>query len=348
MKKPFQHRFIQNLIFKTRAVYRNLKSTKVWHQADIPHTNQIEAELLDESKLDIPYLVLVVTSCAIATFGLLTNSAGVIIGAMIIAPLMLPIRAIGFGALVGNTKLFQQSVISLATGVAIGISLSCTIGWLAGISKFGSEILARTAPTLLDLGVAVAAGGIGGYAKVESKVSGTVAGTAIAVALMPPICVIGLGLSQGNWSQSQGATLLFLTNLLGIALACMVIFLLSGYAPFQKARRALITALALTSAIGIPLGFGFAQLVTQARLETSVQRALLQKTETFRRLELINFRTNWNTTPPELYLNVFARDLVTPRQVQLLEEFVQREMGSRFRLIFEVTYVNEVRSEPNS
>ncbi len=318
---------------------------KLWHQASRPNIDQVTLELFDEAKLDLPYLVLVFSSCAIATFGLLSNSTAVIIGAMIVAPLMLPIRALGFGALVGNTLLFRQSLVSLAVGTVIGIGLSCTLGLIAGIANYGSEILARTQPTLLDLGIAVAAGGIGGYAKVESKVSGTVAGTAIAVALMPPICVVGLGLSQGNWGFSLGAGLLYLTNLLGITLACMLAFLASGYAPYSRARKALISTLALTSIIAIPLGFSFSELVRQARLETSLRRALLTETETFRRLDLIDFRANWLVSPPKVNLKVFARDPVTVRQVELLEKFVERQMQQPFTLVFEVSYVSEVRRD---
>lgn len=110
-----------------------------------------------------------------------------------------------------------------------------------------SEVVAPSKPTLLDLGIAVAAGGISGFAKVQPKVSGTLAGTAIAVALMPPICVIGLGLSQGNWSLSLGATLLYLTNLLGITLSCMLTFLIAGYTPLKRARKPLSWALAFTA-----------------------------------------------------------------------------------------------------
>jgi len=79
-------------------------------------------------------------------------------------------------------------------------------GLLVGISTFDTEVLSRSKPTLLDLGIAVAAGSVSGYAKTTS---GSLVGTAIAVALMPPICVIGLGLAQANWSLSQGATLLY-------------------------------------------------------------------------------------------------------------------------------------------
>ncbi len=91
---------------------------------------------------------------------------------------------------------------------------------MANINR--SEVLSRSKPNLLDLGIAIAASGISGYAKVNSKISASVAGTAIAVALMPPICVIGLGLAKFDLSLSLGATLLYLTNFLGISLACML------------------------------------------------------------------------------------------------------------------------------
>jgi uncharacterized membrane protein len=215
------------------------------------------------------------------------------------------------------------------------------------LPRYGSEILARSRPTLLDLGIAVVAGGISGYGKIEPKISGTVAGTAIAVALMPPICVIGLGLAQGNWSLSFGATLLYLTNLLGIALSCMVTFSVAGYTSIARAHRPLIWTMALTAILVIPLGVSFARLVRQGQLETSLRKALLNRTITFTRLQLLNSNTNWLTNPPEVRLSVRAREPVTPRQVELLEEFIEREMGQRFTLIFEVGQVEEIRrSQP--
>ena len=184
--------------------------------AEPAQLEQLQTELLAESTPDLVYLILIVGSCAIATFGLLANSAAVIIGAMIIAPLMLPIRGLAFGALQGNVILFRKGLMAVAIGSLLAVALAWCLGVLVGIPSYGSEVLSRSEPTLLDLGIAVAAGGISGYAKVEPKISGSVAGTAIAVALMPPICAIGLGLAQANWSLSLGATLLYLTNLLGI------------------------------------------------------------------------------------------------------------------------------------
>jgi hypothetical protein len=50
------------------------------------------------------------------------------------------------------------------------------------------------------------------------------------------------------------------------------------------------------------------------------------------------------TNPPEVRLNVRAKEPVTPRQVELLEEFIKQEMGQAFTLIFEVAQVEEIRS----
>ncbi|MCU0541847.1 MAG: DUF389 domain-containing protein [Oscillatoriaceae cyanobacterium Prado104] len=307
------------------------------------HLERIRSDLLEESTLDINYVVLILGSCIIATFGLLANSAAVIIGAMIIAPLMMPIRGLAFGAVEGNILLFRKGLISLAIGTLLAIFLACSLGVLVQIPDFGSEVLARSKPTLLDLGIAIAAGGISGYAKVQPKVSATLAGTAIAVALMPPICVIGLGLSQANWSLSLGATLLYLTNLLGITLSCMLTSLMAGYTPLHRARKAIFSALGLTAILVIPLGASFVELIEQAQLEASLRRALLDRTITFQRVELIKTDTNWLVQPPEVRLIVRSRQPITSKQVQLLEEFVAKQMGQKFTLIFEVSQVEEVR-----
>jgi uncharacterized hydrophobic protein (TIGR00271 family) len=312
---------------------------------DAPHLNQVRSQLLDESKLDMPYLILIISSCMIATFGLLSNSTAVIIGAMLVAPLMLPIRGLAFGALVGDSFLFRTGSVSVVVGTILAVILSCLMGWLTGITNYGSEILARTQPDLLDLGIAVAAGAIGGYSKIQSKVSDTFAGTAIAVALMPPVCVVGLGLSQGNWILSRGATLLYLTNLLGIALACMMVFLSAGYAPLRQAGKPLLAAIILTSLLLIPLGLSFSRLVQNARIQRSIRDALTNGTVTFQRLELTDLRVNWLEKTPQVLLSVNAHEPVTEKQVKLLESFLEREIGQQFTLIFTINRVEEVRAK---
>ncbi len=305
----------------------------------------LQDSLLVEAVFDANYVVLTVGSCAIATFGLLANSAAVIIGAMIIAPLMLPIRCLAFGILEGEAKLVRRGLVSVGLATLIAVTLSSMLGGLSGLVDYGSEVLARSKPNLLDLGVAVAAGGISGFAKVRPKISNALAGTAIAVALMPPICVVGLGLSQMRWPLSLGASILYLTNLLGITLACMLAFLITGYTPLMRARKGLGLALVFTSILLVPLGISFVQLVRQNQLEASLRRALVDRTITFQRVQLIDSQTNWLTTPPEVRLIVVSSENLTPKQVRLLEEFVAKELGRSFTLIFEISQLQEVRRE---
>ena len=302
--------------------------------------------LMDDSDLDRDYIVLTIGACIIASLGLLSNSAAVIIGAMLVAPLMLPIRGMAYGILDGDPELLKTGAKSLLVGTAIAIALSYALGLVLGFSDYGSEVWARSQPTLLDLGIAIAAGGISGYAKVQPRISSTLAGTAIAVALMPPVCVIGLGLAQWELTTlSWGATLLYLTNLVGITLSCMLAFLLTGYAPIKQARRPLSLVSICTAVLVVPLALSLVQLVRQNRLEAEVRNVLLNGTVTFQQqLRPFSIETNWLASPPQILLVVAAVEPLTPKQVLLLEDYLEQRLDRRFELIFEVGQIQEVRS----
>lgn len=310
-----------------------------------PQAHQhMQDSLMDEAELDIDYVVLTVGACLIATLGLLSNSAAVIIGAMLVAPLMSPIRTVAFGILEGDLELVIEGLKALGVGTAIAVGLSAMIGFGSGFLEYGSEVASRSSPTLLDLGIAITAGGISGYAKVQPKLSSTLAGTAIAVALMPPLCVVGLGIAQLNAPLTMGASLLYLTNLLGITLACMVAFFMAGYSPFRRARRPLSAVVLLTSLLVIPLGIGLVELVRQNQLEANVKKAL-KDTHTFQNMALVSSKTEWHLPIPEVQMVVNASEPITPRQVELLEEYINRRMGQPFRFVFQVSEIKEVTRE---
>lgn len=301
--------------------------------------------LLDDAKPSSSFWVLTLGACVIATFGLLSNSSAVIIGAMLIAPLMLPIRGLAFGILEADRDLMKTSAIAIVIGTIGSILVSMLLGLTVNLSDYGTEVYGRTQPTLLDLGIAITAGALAGFAKIEAKLSSSLAGTAIAVALMPPLCVVGLWLSEGRLGTAGGAMILYLTNLLGITLSCMLVFLWAGYSPVNRARRPVSLTLALTSLLVLPLGATSYELLRQERLESNLRLALLNKTITFQRLQLMQMQTDWASEPPVVNLTVYANSPVTPVQVDLLETFVAEEMGRSFRLIFEVGQLYEVTSE---
>ena len=336
MSSPWNNRF------RTSLFTRRASKTEV---------RELIAALHEEATIDLNYVVLICGSCAIATFGLLANSVAVIIGAMIIAPLMLPIRSTAFGVLEEELPLVRRGIIALLLGVAIAIGLSSSLALLVDIPSYGSEVWARSEPNLLDLGVAIVAGGISGFAKVQPKLSSAVAGTAIAVALMPPLCVVGLGLAlvpddpTRGLALSQGAGLLFLTNLLGITFACMIAFFLAGYTPLIQAQRGLGLASIFTGLLIIPLSVSSFELIRQAQLEANLQRELEENTATFQEASLTSIDTNWLKTPPEIRLEVSTAQALTPKQVRLLEEFIIRRMNQPFTIVIKMTQLEEIRRQ---
>jgi uncharacterized hydrophobic protein (TIGR00271 family) len=303
------------------------------------------AALLDEVRSNVrpawAYYVLAAASCAIASLGLLEDSAPVIIGAMLIAPLMTPIVALAFAIVNGEWRVTRDAALALAGGSALAVTLSAAVSLIAQLPTPGEQILSRGNPNLLDLGIALAAGGIAGYARVNRGVAETVGGAAIAVALMPPLCVVGIGVSVHDLTLAYGAFLLFATNLVGITLACALVFVAAGLRT-PGAHRGLITALAALVPIAIPLGYATSRLVEQQQLEASLRAALLTDTQTFRRVSLAATTIDWVRTPIRVTLLVRASSTITPGQVRALQAFAQARIHRPLDLVVEVAPIYTV------
>lgn len=301
---------------------------------------RLHRELWLDATWNVNYIVFTISACLIATFGLISNSTAVIIGAMLIAPLMMPLRALAFAALEGEFLLFRKALLSIIGATILALFLSSLTGHLVNIPEFGSETLARTQPNLVDLGIAVVAGGISSFAKVRRGVSDAMAGTAIAVALMPPLCVVGLCLSQEKFFFAKGAFLLYLTNLLGITLACMIVYILAGY---TEVNHALGWTIALTGLMILPLGASFLELVRQAHLETEITNKLINETITVGEgVAKTNIEVDWTKEPPIIYVTLQTHKEIFPNQAALVEEFITRKMGRPFEIIFMVNEVKQV------
>jgi uncharacterized hydrophobic protein (TIGR00271 family) len=221
------------------------------------------SNLRSSSRTSSVYLVLMFLATFIATLGLFGNSSPVIIGAMILAPLMAPIISLSMGVLRQERLLIVDSLKTIGWGVLIGYICAGFITWLTPLNIANDEILARIRPNLLDLGVAVGSGIAGAYASAKSEIAKTLAGVAIAVALVPPLAVSGIGLGWGNFDIFRGAFLLFFTNLSGMVLAAAITFLLLGYSPFRLARRGIVYSLLVVVMISFPLFFGFMNMVKE-------------------------------------------------------------------------------------
>lgn len=198
--------------------------------------------------------VMLLLSVAIATFGIIQDSTAVVIGAMLIAPLMTPILGIAAGIVNNWIKRIVASAGLVAAGAGAAVGLAAVVGqWIPIIVPLAqnSQVTSRVSPNIVDMMIALAAGAAGAYANVDDRVSDSIAGVAIAVALVPPLGVVGLTLQAGMFEDSFGALLLFVTNLVSIILAAALVFFLTGYAPYRglQENRAKVMSLIRTVAL---------------------------------------------------------------------------------------------------
>ena len=192
----------------------------------------------------LSYWLEIFFSAGIATFGLVEGSPAVIIGAMLISPLMGPIMATGLALAVGDLYLGIKAVLNLLASVAVSVAFSAFLVWLLPFHSATSEILARTNPNLLDLGIGLLSGLAGSVVICRGGGDGVTVlpGVAIAVAVMPPLCTMGFGLGGGlNLEIVGGAGLLFVTNLVAIVASAFLVFLMVGMST-PEVRQALVAS----------------------------------------------------------------------------------------------------------
>lgn len=225
-------------------------------------------------------------SGVIATFGLLSNSAAVIIGAMIVAPLMNPIISLSFGSIETNRVLVLRSLLTIVIGTTLIITMAFFVSELIGWKLAGSELIGRMNPSLLDLGIAFAAGAAAAFAYTRPSVSSALAGITIAVALVPPLCTVGIALSLGQKAGTdigfamgtggaRGPFLLYLTNIFGIVLSAALLFFLQYFRRQTTAFAALVLIGSCLLLVIPPLGVSMDNLLVR----NLVHRSLTVKTQ---------------------------------------------------------------------
>jgi uncharacterized hydrophobic protein (TIGR00271 family) len=267
------------------------------------------------------FFILIGLAAAIATLGLLMNSPAVVIGAMVIAPLMSPIVGVSMGVVDGDGRLLWDATKTTLRGAALAILVGAAISALVPNKHLTAEILGRTQPSLLDLGVALLAGAVGVYAHCERDALSALSGVAIAVALAPPLAAAGIGITMLDGPIAGGALLTFLTNLIAIVAAGSVVFLLFGFRPdpgkpFRIFGRSMIGVIALLVVVSTTLTILTVRSIRSAALTTAVQEALSAEIAQMEGIEL-NTWTTKSDSGATLHLQV---------QVQAVREMSQQEV----------------------
>ncbi|BAF72942.1 TIGR00341 family protein [Sulfurovum sp. NBC37-1] len=294
------------------------------------------SSLREEGRLSSTFMVLLILATMIATFGLFINSSSVVIGAMLLAPLMQPIVSMSMGVLRQDSTLELSSVKTIVIGVLSVLLTAALIAWFIPIEKLTTEMSGRLFPTTLDLFIAIASGMAAAYAKSNEKISGSLAGVAIAVALVPPLAVAGVGLGWAQWHMFSSAFLLFLTNLVGIVLAAALTFVVLGYSPLRVAKKGILIWFMIVALVSIPLYSSFEQMKENIAIQKTLANIhfKLNKQE----VVLTHIQLIEHSKVLEVRCEVIASGFLSPEEKKLLKEVIEKTIGRKVEVIVTFRY----------
>lgn len=288
--------------------------------------------LRENARTSPTFLTLMLLSVLLAALGLYANSSPVIIGAMILAPLMSPIVSLAMGVSRQDRSLIDGSLKTLVSGVLLGVACAALLALCLPLRSMTSEIQARVTPNLLDLGVAVISGIAGAYAHARQEVARSLAGVAIAVALVPPLVVAGIGLGWMEWPIFFGAGLLFLTNLAGILFAAAITFSLLGFAPLRRARRGLVLSLVIVAVVSVPLAVSFQHMVQAQQTIRALEGWQVDGFE----LNEVSVRAGWEM--PVIRCRLISEQRIEPEDCEAVSRAIRQRLGRPVRVEFTLVH----------
>ncbi|MFA7091878.1 MAG: TIGR00341 family protein [Arcobacteraceae bacterium] len=290
------------------------------------------SSLQESSKTTSVFIVLIILSTLLATVGLFQDSTPTVIGAMILAPLMAPIISLAMGFTRNNQHIVSNSLKTLAIGIITALACSALITLILPLELMTSQISSRIHPNLLDLFVAIFSGMAGAYASSKEEVAKSLAGVAIAVALVPPLAVTGIGIGWGELNIIYGSFLLFLTNFFGMILAASITFIVLGFAPIRKAKKGLTYSTVLLLIVSIPLVFSFYSLVLQSNdYKKLSQIKTLQIGKNIVILNVMNIKTS-NTKKTSLDIEVISSHFLNPAHYEYIKQQIEETLNKEVEL----------------
>ncbi len=294
--------------------------------------------LKEAARINSTYILLMVLSSLLATLGLFLNSPSIVIGAMVLAPLMSPIISLSMGVLRSDADLSRKSFSTLFIGMLIALLLSALMAYILPFQEVTNEIEGRLHPSTLDLLVAVLSGIAGAFANARENIAKSLPGVAIAVALVPPLCVSGIGLGWLNIEIFYGAMLLFLTNLTGIIMAAGLSFMVMGFAPFLRAKKGIVFSILLVGIISVPLVLSFQKMQKVAAVK---QQLLSQNYEVSgQRIQLRNIKIRYGT-PLRVSVDLLSTQIPTAELLSLFEKQLSEKIKQQVKVDFSIHLVTE-------
>lgn len=220
---------------------------------------ELVQDLSARTAVDRTFLTTTLLSTLVAAIGLMRDNVAVVIGAMVIAPLLVPNMTLALATTLGDAKLARRSLRVNATGLATALAVALAIGLIVPFDPGVREIVMRTDVALIDIVLAIASGCAGALA-FTTGVSAAMVGVMVAVALLPPLVALGLLAGAGHWDMAGRAGLLLCVNVICVNLAGVATFLWQGVGPrywwdAQRAERMVrIAAMVWISLLALLIG----------------------------------------------------------------------------------------------
>jgi uncharacterized hydrophobic protein (TIGR00271 family) len=326
---------------------------RIVHPLSSNERKKIIEEISFAASPGFDFFLLVILSCSIATLGLITDSAAVIIGAMLLAPLMSPIIGLGLASIIGNDELLKSSVKALLIGAGLAIVLSFLMTLLnrflpfVSLQELPGEVTARMRPTPIDLLIALAGGLAASYAMTRQNLSATLPGVAIATALMPPLCTIGIGVALKRWDVAGGASLLFLTNMVTIAFASAFVFFIRGFSiearrVGQKFPHSLTLSFILVIILLIPLSFYGIKFFNEATENRLINSVISTEVSNINSSQLVDVQIVHTDSKLDMVITIRTGTALSYEEVVALQEKIVTDLGRPVSLKVEQVIAEEL------
>jgi len=323
-------------------------------EAKLESYKQFVAEQFNNQKVDYPevrvrieanalpskmYFIMNILSAIIASYGLVTNSAAVVIGAMLVAMMLGPITGVALAIIDYRAPLLRKSLITVIAGISLVVLVGFVVGWLHKDQPLTTEILSRTQPTSMDLMIALAGGTAGAYAMVSPHLSVAVVGVAVATALVPPLAASGILFANNEIQLGFGALLLAITNIIAIQFTNALVLWVLGFRRLVKddyksntyltfLQRNAVTLL-LLAGLGTYLTINLQTNAKQQVFESSVKEAI---NSYFIDKGNVLTNTQFDTAEKNQIVRAVIRGETTPSSydVRQIEAAITQDMAENF------------------
>ena len=343
--------------------YELLKE-KLWYKQALRENSktidhkQVRLNIQADALPSKTFFIMNALAAIIAGYGLLADSAAVVIGAMLVAMMLGPISGIALAFIDNRWILFRTAFTTLVLGVAMIYSIGFMLGLININLPITQEIMSRTQPTIMDLMIALAGGAAGAFAAVSPRLSVAVVGVAVATALVPPLVASGILLAHMEWKNAGNAFILALTNIVAIQVSSSLVLWLTGFrrgsdvevksTVVEFIKRNFISLLFLLS-LTVYLSFNFTHMLNKQLYENKVNSDI---SEFFNKNNNIIDTIQFDKRQDFTLIRVVIRGDTPPQasDVEKLNELLKADLKKELSIVkvsFIPVEIIEARNSPN-